>query len=158
MRQQAGLGCGSATPAASGSRRTTRRRPVEVVAALCVPAAGEWNERLSFAGAASSTAVDRAPTPADACGFILPPSGRRPSTAAGRTRSTVARSCCQLHRSGKNGAKYTKSHSCDAVRLAYVEKCADKKRAAQREAKGSRAAAGCIEKMALPQGGAPTTN
>ena len=40
----------------------------------------------------------------------------------------------KAHRSGKGGAKYTKSHGRDAVRLAYAEKCADKSAALKREA------------------------
>ena len=40
----------------------------------------------------------------------------------------------EAHRTGKGGAKYTKSHGRDAVRLAYAEKCADKSAALKREA------------------------
>ena len=40
----------------------------------------------------------------------------------------------KAHRSGKGGAKYTKSHGGPAVRLAYAERCADKSAALKREA------------------------
>ena len=40
----------------------------------------------------------------------------------------------KAHRSGKGGARYTKGHGRDAVRLAYAEKCADKSAALKREA------------------------
>jgi len=40
----------------------------------------------------------------------------------------------KAHRSGKGGARYTKSHGRDAVRLAYAEKCTDKSTALKREA------------------------
>ena len=40
----------------------------------------------------------------------------------------------KAHRTGKGGAKYTKSHGGPAVRLAYAERCADKSAALKREA------------------------
>ena len=40
----------------------------------------------------------------------------------------------KAHRTGKGGAKYTKSHGGAAVRLAYAESCADKSAALKREA------------------------
>ena len=81
-------------------------------------------------GAAPSTAADRAPTPADAWVYLLRcPDG---SLYGGWTNDLARR--LKAHRSGKNGAKYTKSHGRDAVRLAYAEKCADKSAALKREA------------------------
>ena len=81
-------------------------------------------------GPAPSTAADREPTPAPAWVYLLRcPDG---SLYGGWTNDLARR--LKAHRSGKGGAKYTKSHGRDAVRLAYAEKCADKSAALKREA------------------------
>ena len=81
-------------------------------------------------GPAPSTAADREPTPAPAWVYLLRcPDG---SLYGGWTNDLARR--LKAHRSGKGGAKYTKSHGRDAVRLAYAEKCAYKSAALKREA------------------------
>ena len=81
-------------------------------------------------GPAPSTAADREPTPPPAWVYLLRcPDG---SLYGGWTNDLARR--LKAHRSGKGGAKYTKSHGRDAVRLAYAEKCADKSAALKREA------------------------
>ena len=79
-----------------------------------------------------------APSPADAC-LPAPESAwvyllRCPdgSLYGGWTNDLARR--LQAHRTGKGGAKYTKSHGGPAVRLAYAERCADKSAALKREA------------------------
>ena len=54
------------------------------------------------------------------------------SLYTGWTEDLYAR--MEAHRTGKGGAKYTKSHGGPAVRLAYAERCADKSAALKREA------------------------
>lgn len=81
-------------------------------------------------GPAPSAAADREPTPEPAWVYLLRcPDG---SLYGGWTNDLAHR--LKAHRSGKGGAKYTKSHGRDAVRLAYAEKCADKSAALKREA------------------------
>ena len=79
-----------------------------------------------------------APSPADAC-LPAPESAwvyllRCPdgSLYGGWTNDLARR--LKAHRTGKGGAKYTKSHGGPAVRLAYAERCADKSAALKREA------------------------
>lgn len=87
-------------------------------------------EESEIYGPAPSTAADREPTPAPAWVYLLRcPDG---SLYGGWTNDLAHR--LKAHRSGKGGAKYTKSHGRDAVRLAYAEKCADKSAALKREA------------------------
>ena len=79
-----------------------------------------------------------APSPADAC-LPAPESAwvyllRCPDGSLyGGWTDDLARGL-QAHRTGKGGAKYTKSHGGPAVRLAYAERCADKSAALKREA------------------------
>ena len=68
-----------------------------------------------------------APSLADACQPA--PDG---SLYGGWTNDLARR--LKAHRTGKGGAKYTKSHGGPAVRLAYAERCADKSAALKREA------------------------
>ena len=77
-----------------------------------------------------STAADCAPVPAAAWVYLLRcPDG---SLYGGWTNDLARR--LKAHQSGKDGAKYTKSHGRAAVRLAYAEKCTDKSAALKREA------------------------
>ena len=77
-----------------------------------------------------SPAEAQEPTPAPAWAYLLRcPDG---SLYGGWTNDLARR--VKAHRSGKGGARYTKSHGRDAVRLAYAEKCADKSAALKREA------------------------
>ena len=81
-------------------------------------------------GPAPSTAADREPIPESAWVYLLRcPDG---SLYGGWTNDLARR--LKAHRSGKGGAKYTKSHGRDAVYLTYAEKCADKSTALKREA------------------------
>ena len=81
-------------------------------------------------GPTPSTAADCAPVPAAAWVYLLRcPDG---SLYGGWTNDLARR--LKAHQSGKDGAKYTKSHGRAAVRLAYAEKCADKSAALKREA------------------------
>ena len=81
-------------------------------------------------GPTPSTAADCAPVPAAAWVYLLRcPDG---SLYGGWTNDLARR--LKAHQSGKGGAKYTKSHGREAVRLAYAEKCADKSAALKREA------------------------
>ena len=81
-------------------------------------------------GPTPSTAADCAPVPAAAWVYLLRcPDG---SLYGGWTNDLARR--LKAHQSGKDGAKYTKSHGRAAVRLAYAEKCTDKSAALKREA------------------------
>ena len=81
-------------------------------------------------GPSPSPAEAQEPTPAPAWAYLLRcPDG---SLYGGWTNDLARR--LKAHRSGKGGARYTKSHGRDAVRLAYAEKCADKSAALKREA------------------------
>ena len=81
-------------------------------------------------GPSPSPAEAQEPTPAPAWAYLLRcPDG---SLYGGWTNDLARR--VKAHRSGKGGARYTKSHGRDAVRLAYAEKCADKSAALKREA------------------------
>ena len=81
-------------------------------------------------GPSPSPAEAQEPTPAPAWTYLLRcPDG---SLYGGWTNDLARR--VKAHRSGKGGARYTKSHGRDAVRLAYAEKCADKSAALKREA------------------------
>lgn len=81
-------------------------------------------------GPSPSPAAAQEPTPAPAWAYLLRcPDG---SLYGGWTNDLARR--LKAHRSGKGGARYTKSHGRDAVRLAYAEKCADKSAALKREA------------------------
>ena len=73
-------------------------------------------------GPAPSTAADRAPTPAPAWVYLLRCADG--SLYGGWTNDLARR--LKAHRSGKGGARYTKSHGRASVQLAYAEKCADK--------------------------------
>ena len=79
---------------------------------------------------APSTAADRAPTPAPAWVYLLRCADG--SLYGGWTNDLARR--LKAHRSGKGGARYTKSHGRASVQLAYAEKCADKSAALKREA------------------------
>ena len=81
-------------------------------------------------GPAPSTAADRAPTPAPAWVYLLRCADG--SLYGGWTNDLARR--LKAHRSGKGGARYTKSHGRASVQLAYAEKCADKSAALKREA------------------------
>ena len=72
-------------------------------------------------GQSPSPAEAQEPTPAPAWAYLLRcPDG---SLYGGWTNDLARR--VKAHRSGKGGARYTKSHGRDAVRLAYAEKCAE---------------------------------
>ena len=81
-------------------------------------------------GPAPSTAADCAPTPAPAWVYLLRCADG--SLYGGWTNDLARR--LKAHRSGKGGARYTKSHGRASVQLAYAEKCADKSAALKREA------------------------
>ena len=81
-------------------------------------------------GPSPSPAEAQEPTPAPAWAYLLRCPGG--SLYGGWTNDLARR--VKAHRSGKGGARYTKSHGRDAVRLAYAEKCADKSAALKREA------------------------
>ncbi len=81
-------------------------------------------------GPAPNTATDRAPADSGAWVYMLRcPDG---SLYCGWTNDLARR--LHAHKTGKGGAKYTKSHGRAAVRLAYAERCADKSAALKREA------------------------
>ena len=80
-------------------------------------------------GPAASLAADRLPyTPA----WVYLLRCADGSLYAGWTNDLARR--LHAHQTGAGGAKYTKSHGKAAVRLAYVERCADKSAALKREA------------------------
>ena len=80
-------------------------------------------------GPAPSLAADRLP---DAPAWVYLLRCADGSLYAGWTNDLARR--LKAHRTGAGGAKYTKSHGRDAVRLAYAERCADKPAALRREA------------------------
>ena len=84
----------------------------------------------SLRGPAPSLADACQPAPESAWVYLLRcPDG---SLYGGWTNDLAHR--LKAHRTGKGGAKYTKSHGGPAVRLAYAERCADKSAALKREA------------------------
>ena len=84
----------------------------------------------SLRGPAPSLADACQPAPETAWVYLLRcPDG---SLYGGWTNDLARR--LKAHRTGKGGAKYTKSHGGPAVRLAYAERCADKSAALKREA------------------------
>ena len=84
----------------------------------------------SLRGPAPSLADACQPAPETAWVYLLRcPDG---SLYGGWTNDLARR--LKAHRTGKGGAKYTKSHGGPAVHLAYAERCADKSAALKREA------------------------
>ena len=84
----------------------------------------------SLRGPAPSLADACQPAPETAWVYLLRcPDG---SLYGGWTNDLARR--LKAHRTGKGGAKYTKSHGGPAVCLAYAERCADKSAALKREA------------------------